>query len=107
MGQVQASSEAMTHGAVYRSCSGANCVMHIHCGVIFNGMIRDGCPATAKNAAYGTPEIALALAGCVQELGADEGAVVLAGHDEGIIVWGTTVERALKIIQGLNDKYGG
>jgi methylthioribose-1-phosphate isomerase len=107
MGPVQASSEAMTHGAVYRSCSGANCVFHIHSGLIFNGMIRDKYPATAKNAAYGTPEIALAISQCVQELGTDEGAVVLTGHAEGIIVWGPTVERALKIIQSLNTQYGG
>ena len=106
-GPVQASSEAMTHGAVYQSCSGARCVMHIHSRAIFNGMIRDGCPATAKNAAYGTPEIALALAQCVRELGTDEGAVVLAGHDEGVIVWGPTVEKALQLIQSLHNKYGG
>jgi len=92
---------------VYRSCSGANCVMHIHSGVIFKGMIRDGCLATDKNAAYGTPEIALALAKCVQELGTDEGVVYMAGHDEGIIVWGPNVERALKIIKTLNNRYGG
>jgi len=107
IGPVQASSEAMTHGAVYQSCSRANCVMHIHCGAVFNGMIRDGYPATAKNAAYGTPEIALVLAQCVQKLGMDEGAVVLAGHDEGVIVWGPTVERALQLIQSLHNKYGG
>jgi S-methyl-5-thioribose-1-phosphate isomerase len=106
-GPVQASSEAMTHGAVYRSCSGANCVIHIHSGVIFKGMIRDGYLATDKNAAYGTPEIALALAKCVKELGTDEGVVYMAGHDEGIIVWGPTVERALKIIKTINNIYGG
>jgi methylthioribose-1-phosphate isomerase len=107
MGPVQASSEAMTHGAVYQSCSGAKCVIHIHSGFIFNGMIRDKYPATAKNAAYGTPEIAFAISQCVQELGTDEGAVVLAGHAEGIIVWGPTVERALKIVQSLDIQYGG
>jgi ribulose-5-phosphate 4-epimerase/fuculose-1-phosphate aldolase len=106
-GPVKASSEAMTHGAVYHACSGANCVMHIHSGAIFNGMIRDHYPATAENAAYGTPEIAFALAQCVQELGTDEGAVVLAGHDEGVVVWGPTVEKALNLILCLNDKYGG
>jgi methylthioribose-1-phosphate isomerase len=107
IGPVQASSEAMTHGAVYRFCPGANCIMHIHSRAIFDSMIRDGFPATAKDAAYGTPEIALALAQCVQELGTDEGTVVLAGHDEGVIVWGSTVERALNLIQNLNNKYGG
>ncbi|MDR0455998.1 MAG: S-methyl-5-thioribose-1-phosphate isomerase [Treponema sp.] len=106
-GPVTASSEAMTHGAVYRACPAANCVMHIHSGAIFNGMIRDNYPATAQNAAYGTPEIAFALVQCVQELAADEGVVVLAGHDEGVIVWGPTVERALNVILRLNNKYGG
>ena len=107
IGPVQASSEAMTHGAVYHSCPGANCVMHIHSEAVFNGMIRNGCPATAKDAAYGTPEIALSLAQCVQELGTDEGAVYLAGHEDGVIVWGPTVERALKIILNLYNEYGG
>jgi methylthioribose-1-phosphate isomerase len=106
-GPVQASSEAMTHGAVYRSCSGANCVIHIHSGIIYKGMIRDGCLATDKEAVYGTPEIALSLAKCVRELGTDEGAVYMAGHDEGIIVWGPNVERALKIVLILNTRYGG
>ena len=106
MGPVKASSEAMTHGAVYRSCAEANCVMHIHSESIFNGMIRDSYPATAKDAVYGTPKIALALAQRIQELGADEGAVVLAGHDEGVIVWGPTVEKALNVILQLNNKYG-
>jgi len=106
-GPVQASSEAMTHGAVYRSCPQANCVIHVHSGIIFKGLIRDGCPSTDKNAVYGTPEIALALAKCVQELGTDEGIVYMAGHDEGIIVWGPNVERALKIILILKDRYGG
>jgi len=106
-GPIRASSEAMTHGAVYRSCSGANCVIHVHSGIIYRGMIRDGCLATDKDAVYGTPEIALALAKCVQELGTDEGVVYMAGHDEGIIVWGPTVERALKLILTLNDRYGG
>ncbi|WP_461248374.1 class II aldolase/adducin family protein, partial [Treponema sp. R6D11] len=106
-GPVQASSEAMTHGAVYHSCHRAKCVIHIHSAAVFNGMIPDGYHAAAKNAAYGTPEIALDLAKCVPELGTNEGAVVLAGHDEGVIVWGPTVERALKIIQSLNNRYGG
>ena len=107
IGPLQASSEAMTHGAVYCSCPKANCVMHIHSRVIYNGMIRDGCLATDKNAAYGTPEIALSLAERVQELGTDEGAVYMEGHDEGVIVWGSTVERALKIIKTLINRYGG
>jgi len=106
-GPVQASSESMTHGAVYHSCCGANCVMHIHSRAIFDGMIRDNYPVTSKDAAYGTPEIALAIGKCVEELGKDEGRIVMAGHEEGIITYGATVNRALNLILELYKKYGG
>jgi ribulose-5-phosphate 4-epimerase/fuculose-1-phosphate aldolase len=106
-GPAQASSESMTHGAVYESCSGANCIIHIHSRAIFDGMIREGHPATPANAEFGTPEIALAIANCVKEIGQDEGAIVLAGHDEGVVIYGPSVEKALAIVQDLYTKYGG
>ena len=104
-GPVQASSESMTHGAVYRSCPGANCVIHIHSRAIFDSMIRDGYPATPENALYGTPQIALAIGECVCELGNNEGQIVLAGHDEGVISYGPAVERAVALILELYTKY--
>jgi ribulose-5-phosphate 4-epimerase/fuculose-1-phosphate aldolase len=104
-GPVKPSSEAMTHGVVYRSCPAANCVIHIHSRAIFDGMIRDNCPATPKTAAYGTPEIALAIGRCVKEAAKNEGCIALAGHDEGGIVYGPTVERALSLIEELYGKY--
>jgi len=105
-GPVQASSESMTHGSVYHSCSGANCVIHVHSRAIFDGMIRGSYPVTPKNAAYGTPEIALAIGKCVEELGKDQGQIVMEGHEEGVVVYGATVERALHLILELNKKYG-
>ena len=104
-GPVQPSSESMTHGAVYRSCPGANTVMHIHSREIFDGMVRDRFPATPENAAYGTPEIALAIGNCVQALDSDEGCIVLLGHDEGVIAYGPSVERAFMLIRELYDRY--
>jgi ribulose-5-phosphate 4-epimerase/fuculose-1-phosphate aldolase len=106
-GPVRASSEAMTHGAVYRSCPEANCVIHIHSREIFDGMIRDKYPATPESAAFGTPEIALALIQCVQVLAKEEGRIVLAGHDEGVISYGPSVESALALIKELFNKYSG
>lgn len=106
-GPVQASSESMTHGVVYRSCSGANCVIHIHSRKIFDMMIRDNYPSTPKNAEYGTPEIALAIGTCVNNSANNEGQIVLAGHDEGVIVYGPTVERALNLILELYSKICG
>ena len=113
-GPVQASSEAMTHGAVYQSCSLARCVMHIHSRLIFDGMLRDKYPSTPKSAEYGTPEIALAIGECiaalvpVTEVAAKASvAIVLAGHDEGVVAFGSAVESAFNIIQNLYNKYDG
>jgi len=105
-GPVQASSESMTHGSVYNSCPGANCVIHIHSRVIFDCMIRDKYPSTPKNAAFGTPEIALAIGDCIQS-GKDEGQIVMAGHDEGVITYGANIETAMKLILELYEKYIG
>jgi ribulose-5-phosphate 4-epimerase/fuculose-1-phosphate aldolase len=114
-GPVPASSESMTHGVIYRSCPGANCVIHIHSRPIFDGMLRDKCPASPESAAYGTPEIAFAIGKCAAELGGNEGngcegsgcqgSIVLAGHDEGVISYGPTVERAFTLIRELYEKY--
>jgi ribulose-5-phosphate 4-epimerase/fuculose-1-phosphate aldolase len=105
-GPVHASSESMTHGAVYESCPAAHCVIHIHSRTIFDGMIRDGYPATPASAAYGTPEIALAIKKCVDTINRNQGAIVLAGHDEGVIAYGFSIEKTLQLVLELNTKYG-
>jgi len=103
-GMIQASSESMTHGAVYSACSGVNCVIHIHSRKIFDGMIHDKYPSTAADAAFGTPEIAFAAGECVKHIGA-EGQIVLSGHDEGVVAYGTSIKSAFELIMDLYKKY--
>ena len=105
-GPVRASSESMTHGVIYRRCPAANCVIHVHSRAIFDGMIRGRFPSTPQDAAFGTPEIALAIGELVQEPGKDEGCIVMAGHDEGVISYGPSVEKALALVRELFEKYG-
>jgi ribulose-5-phosphate 4-epimerase/fuculose-1-phosphate aldolase len=104
-GPIQASSESMSHGVVYQSCSEVNCVIHIHSRNIFDRMIQDNYPATPMDAEFGTPEIALAIGKCIEVSGKNEGQIVLSGHDEGIICYGPSVERALHLILELYNKY--
>jgi ribulose-5-phosphate 4-epimerase/fuculose-1-phosphate aldolase len=113
-GPVQPSPESMTPGAVHHSNAGVHCVIHIHSKKFFDGMIRDNYPATPESAAYGTPEIALAIGECITRLAGvntesvhTEGMIVLAGHDEGVIAYGPSPERACNLIMELNNKYGG
>ena len=104
-GPIQASSESMTHGAIYQASPDINCVIHIHSRIIFDAMLRDNYPSTPTDAKFGTPEIAYAVKKCAENLNKAEGAIVLAGHDEGIIAYGSSVENALNLILELNNKY--
>jgi ribulose-5-phosphate 4-epimerase/fuculose-1-phosphate aldolase len=106
-GPARASSESMSHWAVYSACAGAGCVIHIHNRRIFDGLLAEKAPATPREAAYGTPEIALAIADLVQRLARDRGSLVMAGHDEGVIAWGPSVEDTLNIVIELFAKFGG
>jgi ribulose-5-phosphate 4-epimerase/fuculose-1-phosphate aldolase len=104
-GPIQASSESMTHGAIYQSCREAESVIHIHNRKIFDGMIKDHCPATPASAEYGSPEIAIAIAENIRQSGELEGTIVLAGHDEGVIAYSSSPEKAFSLIQDLYIKY--
>jgi len=109
-GPVKPSSETMSHGVIYQFCPSANCVIHIHSRTIFEGMLRNKYPSTPETAAYGTPEIALAIGKLVHHHDSgdsvkNEGSIVLAGHDEGVIVYASTVERALSLTEELYNKY--
>jgi ribulose-5-phosphate 4-epimerase/fuculose-1-phosphate aldolase len=108
-GPIQASSESMSHGAIYRVCPKAACVIHIHSRVIFDGMLRDTLLSTPKTAAYGTPEMARAISTAVVQgiktHGKAYGQIALAGHDEGVVTWGVSVDEALGLVMELYNKY--
>ena len=106
-GPVQASAESMSHGAVYQSCTEAECVIHIHSKKIFDKMLWEDYVRTPKDAEYGTPEIALAIGACVRNSGKNEGQIIMAGHDEGIIAYGPSIERAFNLILELYVMFGG
>jgi ribulose-5-phosphate 4-epimerase/fuculose-1-phosphate aldolase len=105
VGHIQASSESMSHGAIYRACPKVECVIHIHNKNIFEGMLRDNLLSTPKDAAYGTPEMARAISDAVGQSGDSHGQIVLAGHDEGVITWGASVAEALALALELYEKY--
>jgi len=66
-------------------------------------MLRDKYPAAPETAAYGTPDIARAIGKLAKET--NEGQIVLAGHEEGVIVYAAAIERALFLIKELHGKY--
>lgn len=94
VGRLNASAESMSHGAVYRALPAVNAVIHIHSRRLFDLMRAEQYPETDPAIPYGTPELAAAIGALVLSLGAPHGIFVTAGHDEGIIAYGETVEAA-------------
>jgi len=106
-GEIQASSESMTHGAIYSANNKINCVLHIHSRKIFDHLRGlssenpDNVNFTAENIPYGTPEMAFAVQNLVKKIGKPNGIIVMLGHDEGVISFGKTVQSALAEIENV------
>ena len=96
LGCIEASSESMSHAVIYQSNRAINAVVHIHSQKIWETYLHK-LPTTPENCAYGTPEIAEAIARLVRENPENRGIIITAGHQEGIITYGETVEEAATI----------
>jgi L-ribulose-5-phosphate 4-epimerase len=93
-GPVQASSEALTHAAIYALDANIRAVVHVHDANLWQQLI-DRIPTTSRNVTYGTPEMAHEF----QRLYADtdfpiQGIAVMGGHDEGIVSFGKDIKQA-------------
>ncbi len=103
-GPLKASSEAMTHAAIYELDAGIGAVVHVHnmsawqryCGVI---------PTTDAAIGYGTPDMAREFSRLFDETPfAQDGVAAMGGHEEGLISFGATLEQAtLRILRLLAE----
>ena len=96
-GPLPASSEALTHAAVYEADADARCVVHAHSRPLFDGLLEAGALHTPRNAAYGTPEMAVAVADIARRY-PQEGILVMLGHDEGILAYGPSIRAVASLI---------
>lgn len=104
-GPIRASSESMTHCAIYHAVSSAECVLHIHHGALWIKLLNEGCPSTPTNVPYGTPKMAQSIASLVSSRAASSGLLVMAGHEEGIIAYGETIDLAFDQIEAVMDQF--
>lgn len=99
-GPVQASSEALTHAAIYALDATIRAVVHVHDATLWKELI-DRVPTTARDVSYGTPEMAHEFRRLYEETGfATQGIAVMGGHDEGIVTFGRDIEDASRRIIG-------
>lgn len=92
-GPLPASSESMSHGAVYAARPDANAVIHVHDRARFQRLRREGAPQTPAGAAFGTPELARAVGRLATTL-PPVAVLVMAGHEDGLLAYGPDLPSA-------------
>lgn len=104
-GQTKASSESLTHAAVYQSIPEVGAVVHVHSLWLWEKLL-DHFPSTLAEIEYGTPEMAFAvgqLAFTIKE--GEEKIIVMGGHREGILAFGTTLAGATGEVIKIFNQY--
>lgn len=93
-GGCEASSESLTHAAIYGLDSQIGAVVHVHCGAAWSAL--QGTDATTDAAvSFGTPEMAREFVRLWNETDfAETGIAVMAGHESGLVSFGRDLEQA-------------
>jgi L-ribulose-5-phosphate 4-epimerase len=102
-GPVQASSESLTHAALYFHRDDIGAIVHVHNPQLWQQLLFN-IPTTRKEIPYGTPGMALEMFRLFEEENlADRKILAMAGHEDGVICFGSNLEEAGKVL--LNEVY--
>ena len=103
IGEIKASSESLTHLAIYQCNRSIQAIIHIHNLPLWSKLINN-LPTTNPDVPYGTPEMAKEIKRLFQQTEVEkQQVIIMAGHEEGIISFGKTMSEAGKnILQLLN-----
>lgn len=107
-GALQASSETLTHAAIYELDSAIGAVAHVHHLPVWH-YLKDTATATDSAAAYGTPAMAHEFKRLWRDTAFAEARVAaMGGHESGIVSIGDSLEEATRrILRLLGDFQSG
>jgi ribulose-5-phosphate 4-epimerase/fuculose-1-phosphate aldolase len=98
-GPAIASSESLTHAAIYESEPTTGAVIHCHNSKLWAALL-DHAPTTSKAAEYGTPELAFAVKRLFKNSDVKAKKIfVMAGHEEGVVVFGKNLGEAFAVLE--------
>jgi L-ribulose-5-phosphate 4-epimerase len=98
IGPIKASSESLTHAAIYQSDLTVNAVIHVHDPNLWVQLMNK-IPTTSSHIEYGTPEMAKEVIRLFKDTRiAAQKIMVMGGHEAGIISFGSNLEEAGSII---------
>ena len=93
-GPIKASSESLSHAAVYEGWHAVMAVIHVHHAALWKKLLHKA-PTTRRAAAFGTPEMAEEIKRLFRESEVKkEKIIVMGGHPEGIISFGRSLDEA-------------
>jgi len=93
-GLTAASSESLSHAALYIADKRIEKIVHIHNMALWKRW-KNRLPTTSEDVSYGTPEMAHALQSCLQQIESAKGLIIMGGHPEGIIAFGNDFDEIL------------
>ena len=94
-GPIVASSESMSHYAIYENCPWVKFVVHVHHMELWDSLLHK-VPTTDRSAPYGTPEMVKAIQKLFDETAlAVEHLFVMEGHESGIFAFGSDMEEVV------------
>lgn len=104
-GATQASSESLTHAAIYELDASVNAVVHVHSESLWE-QLKHSVPTTSADVAYGTPEMAGEFKRLYRETRfRDSGVAVMAGHAAGLVSIGGSLEEAARRILAIHAEH--
>ncbi|MFL6540757.1 MAG: class II aldolase/adducin family protein [Chthoniobacterales bacterium] len=94
-----ASSESLTHAAVYQADESARAVIHCHSAELWRRLL-DVVPTTSRGIEYGTPEMANEVLRLFSSTDVKRQKIfAMAGHPDGIVAFGATLDEAFAALQ--------
>jgi hypothetical protein len=97
-GPLKASSESLSHAAIYMSDKGTNAVVHVHEYDIWKEL-KGKLPTTSDSMEYGTPGLAREIQRLFRESDVFEKRIIIMGGDRaGILTFGNDMDEAMSVL---------
>ena len=97
-GPIQASSESLTHAAIYSYQPQVNAIIHVHNPEIWRQLLYK-VPTTRSEIPYGTPQMAKEMFRLFDEENLGERKIlVMAGHEDGFLTFGQNLNEAGSVL---------
>lgn len=97
-GPIQASSESLTHAAIYSVQPDINAIIHVHHPQLWRSLLYQ-IPTTRQQVKYGTPAMAAEMFRLFAEENLSQQKIlVMAGHEDGLLTFGKDLNEAGEIL---------